>query len=429
MILPGRALRFRLGKTPSEVDRALRFLVEQAYRTVAYHKEALDRAGLGPGDIRTARDLAKLPLMRKQVLLSAKTESLARSGLDLASAVRTVTSGSSGFPLTVYMSRAELTYQKLVLWRALRKYASLRVPLTIADVGSMVPRRKVSAVQRLGVAKVLRLPADLPVEEQAERLLAARPQLVEGFPSCLEVLAYELAERAATVRPRLVATRGEVLHGPVRELLERTFRCRVVDLYGCEEGGVIAYECPATPGRMHVNPATCCLEVVDEEGSPVEVGAEGTVLLANLFNLTMPLIRYELGDRAVSLGSGDTPCACGARGPVLGKILGRDDDLMLTPEGRKVSPRVPASLVFNALRSPTDARSLQAAVRRFQIVQEAPNLVVVRLLWGAEPDDSLRQRIEEAVGGMWADLECRTEDVTEIPLGPGGKFRKVIRAF
>lgn len=429
MIAPDRVLRMRLCKRRDEVDRALRFLIRQAYSRVAYHRTALDAAGVRPADIRGTADLVRLPLMHKRVLVGSDPRTLVRRGVRVGATVRTTTSGSSGFPLTVHMNRIEFTYQKLVLWSLYRRYVSLRLPLTIAAVGSMVPHGGRSWIQRAGLARVLRLPADLPVEEQVEQLVAFHPQLVKGFPTSLEIVAERLLDRGLALRARLVAVGGEVLHGHVRALLQQAFGCRVVDLYSCVEGGEIAFECPDDPSRMHVNSAVCHLEILNDARMPVVQGHEGQVFLTNLFNLTMPLVRYEIGDRALFLGEPQGTCSCGAEGPMLGRVEGWDDDVMIRPDGEKLSPRVPANLVFNALRSSTDVQSLSGAVARFQIVQESPSLVTVRLLWNGSPDEKLRRKIERTVSGMWDGMVCRTEDVESFPLGPRGKFRKVIRAF
>ena len=71
------------------------------------------------------------------------------------------------------------------------------------------------------------------------------------------------------------------------------------------------------------------LEVVDDTGFPVSPGEKGRVIVTNLCNRLMPLIRYDLGDVAVQ---GDTP-KCGRGFPIVRSIEGRAVDLVETRTG------------------------------------------------------------------------------------------------
>jgi len=431
MNLADRLMRFKVGKSEADQDRALRLLVSEAYNTVPFHREAFKEAGLRPTDIRTVRDVAKLPIMPRQALLDNEAQALLRRGVQPARALHTITSGSSGLPITVYMSRAEMYYRRWVLLHTIRRYGKLPFPLRILDIGPMVPHEGKSLEQRLGFLEMLRVPGDMPLDKQLSTVAQSRANIIEGYPTCLELLAEEILayHMVLPLQPRLVVCRGEVMKEEARQIIAQAFRCKVVDLYNCEEVGNITWECPKHQGVFHVNTDNCIVEIVDNEGKPLGVGQEGSIVVTNLFNHTMPLIRYELGDRAEFLTIGNDECECGAYGPTIGRVAGRDDDFLLAPNGRRISSRVPENLVFNALRSADDPQFLNVAVRRYQIIQESLYLVRVKVVWKSVPEEELRHRIEWAVAVMWESLECRVDDAEEILLEPSGKFRKVIRAF
>ena len=73
------------------------------------------------------------------------------------------------------------------------------------------------------------------------------------------------------------------------------------------------------------------VEVVDSNGDLVDEGEVGDLVITDLNNRAMPLIRYQVKDRA-RLGSG---CACGRGFPVLREVLGRSYDFLSAPSGRR----------------------------------------------------------------------------------------------
>ncbi len=244
----------------------------------------------------------------------------------------------------------------------------------------MVPHGGRSVEQSLGIAHILRIPGNAPIAEQRAALLRYRPAILEGYPTCLGILAESLSEsEAKQVRPLLVACRGERLTQDTRELLERTFRARVANLYNCEEVGNLAWECPDESGRFHLNRDTCVLEVLDGRGDPTT--GEGNVVVTNLYNRTMPFLRYGLDDQARLVGDADSTCSCGAAGPWLTDLSGSEDDFVSFPDGHRIAPLVLPNALFNAFRVPDDPHRLSPSVRRYQIVQEADYSLRVILDW------------------------------------------------
>jgi phenylacetate-coenzyme A ligase PaaK-like adenylate-forming protein len=225
------------------------------------------------------------------------------------------------------------------------------------------------------------------------------------------------------VRPRIVVSFGEILFPTVRELLAEVFGCRVVDSYNCEEVGNIAWECPADRSRMHPNPATAVVEVVDRQGNPLPPGREGHVLLTNLYNRTMPLIRYYLGDRAVLLKSG--VCSCGFAGPAMRLVEGRDDDFLVLPDGREIPPRVAYEVIRGALPDERIGHELIQAIESFQIVQEAIDLIEIRVVPGPAYSRDLWSTLPERVRALHPAMRVCIHEVDILHLQSEGKFRKV----
>jgi phenylacetate-CoA ligase len=421
----GRLTRLNPRKTQADAERALRFIVSSAYTSVPYYRDAFAAAAVDPRDVAQLEDLAMLPIAHRQDLRSNDTKRLLRSGVDASSLVTAQTTGTSGAPLTVYMSRSEALFRKATLLDSYGRNTKLTLPISMADVGTHGKARTPDLAQRLGLVRVHRLFVAMPLQEQIDRLLDATPALVQGRPSTLWGLAKALRDRGIrSVRPRMVVSFGEILFPTVRELLAEVFGCRVVDSYNCEEIGNIAWECPDDPSRMHPNPATSVVEVVDREGNPVPPGCEGYVLLTNLYNRTMPLIRYALGDRAVLLESG--VCTCGFVGPAMRLIEGRDDDFLVLPDGREISPRLAYEVIHGALPEEGLGLNLIGAIESFQISQEEVDLIEVRVVPGPGYSRDLWSTLPERARTLHPAMRIQIREVeTLLSDRANEKFRKV----
>jgi phenylacetate-coenzyme A ligase PaaK-like adenylate-forming protein len=128
------------------------------------------------------------------------------------------------------------------------------------------------------------------------------------------------------ITPLFIIFVGENVPGRARRYIETTFGCRSYEEYGSTENGVVAVQCRA--GWLHYSADWYVLEPVDTRYRTVPAGTRSdTVLITNLTNRLMPLIRYDQGD-CVVLKPG--PCACGSPFPAI-RVAGRTDDLLDLP--------------------------------------------------------------------------------------------------
>src|SRR5262249_53713471 len=146
--------------------------------------------------------------------------------------------------------------------------------------------------------------------------------LIFGHAHSLYLLACSLKKSGVTdIRPNGIISTAMLLHDWQRTLIEQVFDCPVTNRYGCEEVSLIASECELHQG-LHINADSVYCEVTG--------GSHGKLLVTDLTNRAMPLIRYQIGD--VVVGS-DRVCRCGRGLPVLERIEGREADYVLTPSG------------------------------------------------------------------------------------------------
>lgn len=255
----------------------------------------------------------------------------------------------------------------------------------------------------------------------AERILAAarrtRATHINGFSSSLLALAqYMTAHGVANPGVRAVTTTGDTLAPAQRDLIARAFGVPPIDYYGAGGEGVhLASQCPAQDG-YHVHLENAVTEIL-VDGRPAEPGETGTVVVTQLDNRAMPLVRYDLGDLAVA-GDGRA-CVCGRSLPIgIESIGGRACDIVSVPGGGVLLPQFFFIGAFKLLER----------VKAYQVVQEVPDRITVRLIGEADCnrtacEQAIATEVALATRGM---LAVDFAWVDRLELSGLGKVRPVI---
>ena len=255
----------------------------------------------------------------------------------------------------------------------------------------------------------------LPLPKLVAALTRYDPAFVASYPTVLALLAE--AQQRGELHLQLAGlwSGGEALSPSNRALIEAAFGCPVHDEYGASECLSIGYACPR--GAIHVNADYVILEPVDRDYAPTPPGElSHTVLLTNLANAVQPIVRYDLGDRVrVHV----EPCPCGNPLPAI-DLEGRDDDVLalraLDGSIVKLPPLAISTVVEDG-----------AHVHRFQIVQDAPDALALRLARGDRRHGraamrALREYLE--AHGL-EDVAVRLDDA-EPRTTRDGKIRQVL---
>jgi phenylacetate-CoA ligase len=167
------------------------------------------------------------------------------------------------------------------------------------------------------------------------------------------------------------------------------------------------------------------LEVLDSGGMPSLPGQEGTVVVTNLFNRTMPLIRYSLGDRSALLNSAPAKCNCGPGVKTILSPAGRADDIVVLPDRKRISPRVIDDLVYIACAAEGMESRFCRSIRDYQIVQDTSTLIRVLFLADGAPPDKLVATFTKEIKSLHPDLQCTLVSVPNLDLEESGKRRRV----
>ena len=203
------------------------------------------------------------------------------------------------------------------------------------------------------------------VAAQARWLVEHRPAYVLSLPSNLSALADHFIVTGASLPGlRQVWTYGEMVPPELRPACARAWGVELVDVYSCQESGYLALQCPEAH-TYHVPSEVVHVEILDGAGQPCRPGEVGRVVVTALHNYAMPLLRYELGDYAEMGGR----CACGRSLPVINRIVGRERNMWIGPDGLRLWP------VF-----PTTAWAHLTAIRRLQLVQHTVGSIEARVV-------------------------------------------------
>ena len=421
--------RFKNRKNAADISASLQQLAVISAKKFPYYRNLMHEAGITPRELRSKEALGHLRVTTKADVLTKLWKGSRPKRCPEFGSVEWSTSGTSGPLLLIHMSKAESLFRTFSYFRAVQEHARVTWPLTITQVGAgpRQSKKRAPRLQRLARVRISRISRLLPEGEQVAKLLESQPQIVTGSPSCLGVVAARMAESNAIMTVRLVVCRGEVLNEQTRSLLAKAFAGKIVDYYNAEEIGNVAYECPDDHEKMHVNTGSCILEILNDQGVSKGLGEEGRIVVTNLFNHTMPFIRYDLGDRGTLISTGGTRCSCGSTRPSILPPSGRKDDFFSFSSGLRLSPRSVESLVAPTLLRMLRAESSYArGVPGYQIVQETESKVRV-FVEGALPfSEELTCKIETNFSDVGVSVTVSVVEVEELPAPNSGKTRRVI---
>lgn len=397
-------------------DERLRSMIRLAYDHVPFYRRRFAELKLTPDDVRSADDLPKLPYLTKDDVRAAGADLLA-DNYPRRRAIAGPTSGSTGFPMTIWWSRQALQMEYAFHWTSRRpgvrqgeRYASF-TGLQIVRADRMKPpfwRINLAANQRC--YSVFHM-TDRTIPLYLDDLQRHPCAWFEGYATPIYILARYVLDQgyAFTASPRAVFTTSEKLLPGYREAIEAAFGTTVYDQYGQHEKTASITEYPC--GHMHDDMIYGLTEFVPVEGGG-EAGQVVEIIGTGLYNEAMPLIRYQVGDLAVLP---DAPPRCTEHaGRIVSEIHGRTGHVVVTADGRRISN---ISVIVKRCRN----------VRAVQVVQRQVGRAVIRVV--REPAYSVEDEVhllEQFRLKMGRELEIAVDYVDEIPLTAAGKFLSIV---
>jgi phenylacetate-CoA ligase len=403
-----------------------RRLIRHAYRHTAFYRQMLDERGLSSEDFTTVDDLARLPLLERQIL-RASIETRTASVPPLPVITKT-TSGSSGQPVTVRYNAESRHWRDAIRWRGYG-WGGYQIGMRALHYWGVGPKALSTWWQQKKVALDHLVKRDLYIDstprgddallDVVSQIRRFKPQVMVAYANGAGALAKFIIERNLRSWDAFpVLTGAERLLPDDRTAIEQAFG-PAFDTYGCREVMMIGSECEAHDG-LHTSMENMIVELIIREPDGTirnaRPGETGEVVVTDLHNLASPMIRYVNGDLAVARD--DARCACG-RGLVrIGPIEGRVTDTLVDGSGRAVG-----GLVFNILFA-----AIGGVAQSFQVVQRIDRSIVFKLVLTsgetlpAREAQLLRDYAQKYLPGVPLTIEI----VDDIPLTAAGKRRVVV---
>jgi phenylacetate-CoA ligase len=353
-----------------------------------------------------AGDLGKLPILTRDEIRGHEDDLLVapREALDVVT-----TSGSSGQPLTLYLDRD----------RSVREWAFLNyiwswigyrpgdVRATVRQAHTPAPGGRLweydPGLRELRLSPFHMTPDVL--DEYLRQIERHRVRYLHGYPSALMMLAIHALRvdwrPAQTLRGVLPIS--EVMYETQRRLAAEAFGALPVQpVYGMSEKVAIAGE-RGEPFTYDFAPLYGVTEIVDDAGLPVAPGERGRIVATGFICPSMPLVRYDTGDRATLVANPSR-----ANG---WKLRARQPSSRWVVEylvSRTGAPIALTSLVF-----PRYAYDL---IQAYQYYQDTPGVAIMRVvLLPGGTVEGLRPIVDEILECTTGAIEVRLEEVRDLP--------------
>lgn len=359
------------------------------------------------------RDLNDFPIINKSIINNNHSKFLTKSVEDL---FETTTSGSTGTPLIIYqddIKRARhiadnIYFNELAGFKIGTKLYYFRVwneknkktflnkwiqNVEMVDISVMSPKHLDELLEKM-------------IDDKSNKSILS-------FASSLDVFKNYCSDKIETVNKlklNCIISMSETLSPDTREFLENHVRCNVVSRYSNMENGFIAQQMANSTDYL-INEASFLVEILQmDKDLPEEDGKMGRIVVTDLFNYGMPIIRYDTGDIGIKGVDGQN-------NPVLKSIEGRRIDFITNTKGELLSPHIITNSMW----------FFAGEINQFQFIQKSSKNYILKLNMKDENAKISINRIhDKLLPYLGRDGVINVEYVNEIPLLASGKRKKIV---
>jgi len=343
-------------------------LLIHSYNNVPYYKRIFDEINLKPSDIKSLKDLQKLPFLTREIVIK-NIEGLKAKNYSKAKFELKTTGGTTGEPLSLYIEKGKwlanhLAYNRIFMDRA----GYNRKNKTISILGIKKESRYHPIFRTLEISSFYI--TDKP-EEYTKKIRKFKPKYIISYPSAITFLSKYILENNID---KIMNTKGIFCHGePLYKweikYIQNAFECRVFDIYGHGEKSVIAATCEKS-NNYHIFTEYCIVELIDNKGKNIfKEGEIGELVVTGLHSRIFPFIRYKTGD--LGIYSKDK-CECGREYPIIKSIIGRIEEYLVTKKGQLIH--------LNIINQFISENSLH--IKKWQLIQEKEGQLILSIITG-----------------------------------------------
>ncbi|NOQ25976.1 MAG: hypothetical protein GQ564_11490 [Bacteroidales bacterium] len=305
----------------------LKSIIEIAYNQVPYYKEIFSKNQLNPSDIKSIDDLKKIPILTKDDIIENFPSKIVNRNIENIPHYYSESSGSTGKQTRYFIDKSAYSlniasYLRGWNWmgyelgdKLIKVSQNTRVSFEKA-VQDYINRCKLFTQEY----------SDGNYEQFINLINKFSPKILRSYPDPLDFTAkYILDKKIEISGIHAINTTGNTLNDDKRKLIEQAFKAPVFDSYSTE-GAAVLFECP-THDCYHLAMEYGIYEVLDNNGNEVKEGESGRLITTDLWNTSLPFIRYETKD---IITKSKSTCKCGRGLESYKKILGRENDIIIT---------------------------------------------------------------------------------------------------
>lgn len=388
--------------------KSLKRIIKHAYENVSYYNKKFKEYGITPSDIKDLSDIKKIPILTKDIIIeNFANKKILAQGLTPNSYRYAQSSGSTGKRTRYYISKNAYGFD---LAANIRGWYWMGYCLGDKFI-------KVTQNKRKNIIKIIQDYLNrnhlftLQYKEENyfefEKVLKNyKPKYLRSYPDPLLFLSKYFRENNIDIYGiNAINTTGNILFPEARDIIERVFHAKIFDSYNCE-GGPNVFECPSHE-QYHVSDEYGILEILDENQKDVKPGKIGRLISTDFFNFAAPFIRYE----SLDLAERGKTCICGRSLSTIKKIIGRENDILISPSGQFLIGQTFTTYFKNI-----------SEIDNFQILQPHLNNLIIRIVINAELSE---KKLDEIVS-YWStytnhEMLIKIEVVNDLPLLQSGK--------
>lgn len=391
-------------------EEALNAMVNHCFKNIPYYQRLFSEISIVPSQITSVADLKKLPILEKQTL--RQNVHLFRSRVSDNAYMTQKTSGSTGTPLELKINEYTYKLAMALLVNHEEKHGVAFGAPRATFAGRLIqpldntkpPYSRFNWAENQRIFSSYHLNKDTFPEYKKE-LNAFQPEEIIGYPSAISDLAnhYFITGSSPEFQPKAIITNSETLLAWQRVQIESIFKCPVYDYYGTAEYVIFAGQ---TDEKFYkTNPLIGISELVKQNENDIY----GRLISTTLTNTTMPLLRYDLGDLAEPVNIKDQ-----APGTLtLRQIVGRNDDYILTEDGRRIG-RI--DHIFKGVKG----------VREAQVIQDAKSHCTIQIVLADRKIFDEYLVLNNFLERVGTKMKLDFAYVDDIPRGANGKFKSVV---
>jgi len=397
-------------------DEKLKNLIHHCYQNVPYYRRTMDKLGLLPNSIQSAKDLQKLPVLTKTEVRANWQDMQARNICENETSL-TKTGGTTGEPMQIVKDIKNTAWASMAFERGM-SWAGLTPTVKCVQLtgGSLWAKDKDWwHILRNKFSGKINLPAfDLGRHnflEYASVIRKSQVRYMLGYSTSVYHLSRLLLEKGESLELDAVFTTATQLYPEWAEVIRKAMNCSVFSYYGCGECNSMGYQCKEGE-EYHIPEEHVVLEVESDTGE-TKLAGSGEAILTDLDNYAMPLLRYRNGDL---LTLGNPGCSCGRSLGIISKLDGRKYEFFFSMTGNKVS----AGFVTHIMRN-------LEGIDEFQFRQKTQNQVCVLLVSQknlSQKDESYIQHSVQHYLGK--DFKVAINRVENIPRSKAQKLQMVV---